>query len=102
VSGGLVKAAPELAEVVRGMCGRPTAILTARGSAPVYRGVSDIYAAGRRPVLLAGFPDVLRQYGGPVKRVMNLVSTEDDDSLTKPPLITRPYTLVVWMSEPPP
>ncbi|HXW44322.1 MAG TPA: hypothetical protein VEL03_06030 [Streptosporangiaceae bacterium] len=101
VNAGIVKAAPELAEVIRGMCDRPTGILINPTPASVSQVVGNIYRAGRRPVLLAGFPDALRQYGGPLREVMDLVSTQDDDSLTKPPMITRPYTLVVWMSEPP-
>ncbi len=95
------KAAPELAEVARGMCDRPTAILTVLTPAAVDRVISRIYGAGRRPVLLAGFPEALTSYGGPVRRVLSLDTTQDDDVLTNAPMITRPLTLVVWMSLPP-
>jgi len=101
VNSGIVKASPELAEVVRGMCDVPTAILTGPTATSVHHVIRGIYRAGRRPVLLAGFPAALAAYGGPVRQIMNLVTTQDDDSLTTPPMITRPFTLVVWMSEPP-
>jgi hypothetical protein len=101
VNSGILKASPELAEVVRGMCDRPTAILTKPTAASVDHVIRGIYRAGRRPVLLAGFPSALTSHGGPVRQIMNLVTTQDDDSLTTPPMTTRPFTLVVWMSEPP-
>jgi len=101
VNEGIVKAAPELAEVVRGMCDRPTVILAGPTSASVRHIIRGIYRAGRRPVLLAGAPEALTSYGGPMRRVMDLNTTQDDDSLTTPPMITRPFTLIVWMSEPP-
>ncbi len=100
VSTGTSKAGNQLPEVIRGMCDRPTAILNEnpRLAGPLLRA---IYRAGRQPVLLAGFPLELAQFGGPMEHVMALHTTQDGSILTAPPTGTIPFNLSVWLSEPP-
>ncbi len=96
------------AEVIRGMCGDPTARVTTRSadSPPdltVMREiVRSIRQAGRRPVFLAGDASELEPYGGVVTEVLKLNTTQDDSVLLAPPLDTKPFTLSIWMWEPAP
>jgi hypothetical protein len=96
--GGPGRLGNQLAEVVRGMCGLPTA--TARSGRPpaVAAIVRDIQRAGRRPVLLAGYGRVLEPYGGQVRKVMGLHTARDGETLTVPPTQTAPFNLAVWMT----
>ena len=90
-----------LAQVVRGMCGEPTASLYPRPGT-VGRVVRGIRQAGRRPVLLAAHCSQLTPYGGVTREIMNLQSRQDTRTRTTPPLNTRPFTVTVCMSEPAP
>jgi hypothetical protein len=101
VNAGQSKASPELAEVVRGMCGRPAAILTSGGKPAVAKAVRAIWQTGRQPVLVAGYPKVLGSFGGTPRHVMDLHTAMDGATLTAPPTGTRPFTLSLWISEPP-
>jgi hypothetical protein len=92
--------ASRLTELVRGMCGVPTADLSNARVAGAERVVRGITAAGRRPVFLAGAAPRLRRYGGRITLVMNLHSTQDVNALTAPPAQTLPFDVQVWMSEP--
>jgi hypothetical protein len=92
--------ADRLAEVVRGMCGIPAARMTAAPPAVVAQAVRGIRQAGRRPVLLASSRSRLAPYGGRIRQVMRLRSTQDENALTAPPLHTLPFDVDVWMSEP--
>jgi hypothetical protein len=94
--------ADRLTQVVRGMCGDPAgrfAVIT-----PSYRTVErvlrGIVRAGRRPVLLAAKKSQLVRYGGQLRQIMRLRTTQDESTLTKPPLHTWPLKMDVWMSEP--
>jgi hypothetical protein len=91
-----------LTEVVRGMCGDPSAAVTTPRHATVDAVVRGIVQAGRRPVLLAGSRSELTRYGGQVRQIMRLRTTIDGSALTKPPLNVWPLKLNVWMSEPSP
>jgi hypothetical protein len=95
------RAGNELAEVVRGMCNRPTAIWIDPNLDPVHNVIRGIYRAGRRPVLMGGYPAVLRRFGGRMRHVMDLETQGDGGVLTVPPTNTQPFGLSVWMSEPP-
>jgi hypothetical protein len=88
----------QLAEVVRGMCGLPTA--TAKSSRPpaVAAILRHIQRAGRQPVLLAGDGRALAPYGGQVQKVMGLRTARDGETLTIPPTQTAPFSLAVWMT----
>ncbi len=96
------------AQIVRGMCGDPTARVTTRSSdnppdPTVMREiVQRIRQAGRRPVILAGDASELKPYGGQVREVLDLNTTQDENVLLGPPLTTKPFTLSIWMWEPAP
>jgi hypothetical protein len=96
--GGPGRLGNQLTEVVRGMCGLPTA--TALSSRPPAVGaiVRDIQRAGRQPVLLAGNGRLLEPYGGQVQKVMGLHTARDGETLTLPPVQTAPFNLAVWMT----
>jgi hypothetical protein len=92
--------ADRLAQIVRGMCGNPSARINHPRQATVENVVQSIVRAGRRPVLLADSPSELTRYGGQVRQVMRLRTTMDGSTLTSPPLYTWGLTLNLWMSEP--
>jgi hypothetical protein len=91
-----------LDEVVRGMCGVPVAAIDHANFASTEQVVRGIERAGRRPVFLAGTQKTLVRFGGPIRQVMRLRSTQDMNALTAPPLHTLPFDVNVWMSEPTP
>jgi hypothetical protein len=89
--------ADRFAQVVRGICNTPTAILSHPGALnPVVQGIEK---AGRRPVLLAGnkaeLPGIPRQ-------VVDLLTTQEAHNLTAPPTRTWLVHYTVWMSTPSP
>jgi len=94
--------AGNLDQVVRGMCGDPTADVVNPRPAAVRQDVLSITQAGRRPVLLAATRSQLDQYGGPIRQIMMLWITWDAHTLTTAPLDPWPYSFTVWMSEPTP
>jgi hypothetical protein len=85
-------------QVVRGMCGEPTAWMDPH-PAGVRQVVGAIRQAGRRPVLLALSRSRVAPYG-PARQVLALRTREDTRLRTSPPLITKPRPLSVWMTEP--
>jgi hypothetical protein len=95
-------AANWLPEVVRGMCGDPAAIVPTARPATVDAVLRGIARAGRRPVLLAGWPGRLSAYGGQPRLIMRLRTYMDPSNLTTPPLTNWPLKLSIWMSEPAP
>jgi hypothetical protein len=99
VSGGI---AARLDQVVRGMCGDPTADIVDPHPATIEQDVLSVTRAGRRPVLLAARRSDLVRYGGPLRRIMALRTTWDPHTLTTPPLYPWRYDITVWMSEPGP
>ena len=90
-----------LLQTVRGMCDVPAARLFLPQPASVRATVAGIRHAGRRPVLLAAKRAQLSPFGGPLRQVMNLHSASDSHTLTEPPTGTVPFTITVWMWEPP-
>jgi hypothetical protein len=91
--------AGEFAQVIRGMCGDPTASVAGQPAGNVQRVLAGIEHAGRRPVLLGASPSQLYGYGGgsPVE-VLNLATSEDPHTLTQPPAAVWPVHYVIWMS----
>jgi len=87
-------------QVIRGMCGEPTAWMHAR-PAEVRQVISAIRQAGRRPVLLGGSRSQVAPYG-PARQVLALRTREDARLRTSPPMITLPRPMSVWMTEPAP
>jgi hypothetical protein len=92
--------ADRFAQLVRGMCGTPAAVLTQVTPATVGAVVSGIEAAGRRPLLLAEQQNELKSYGGPPREVVNLLTTQEAHNLTTPATRTWLIHYTVWMSAP--
>ena len=88
-----------MGQVVRGMCGVPTAASLHSDPGYVHMLVASIQRAGRRPVILSAKPSLLAEYGAPVKRVMNLHTQVDPHSLIWAPKDTDKIMMQIWMSE---
>ena len=97
IDGGVTRNGTQLLEVVRGMCGLPSALATSSQGQQVDKLIYDIRRAGRWPVLLAGFGRALASYGPP-RRIMALHTTRDGETLTVAPTGTAPFNLAVWMT----
>jgi len=95
--------AAETAQVVRGMCGDPAAIVEWPTRARIRALIADIQRVGRRPVLLSGGRRSLLSYrqspGQNPVRVMYLYTRTDAHELVKPPYGTDPDTFIIWMLE---
>ena len=92
--------ANQMAEVVRGMCGEPTAALIGPQQRHLQAVLAGIRRDGRVPVLLALSQPELAPYGGTMRRILFLQTRVDEHELIKPPLNTIKFRFVVWMSEP--
>jgi hypothetical protein len=92
--------ANEFAQVARGLCATPTAVLDRPTAADVAAAVSAILRTGRRPCLLAQKSAELIAYGGGPRQVVNLTTTQPARDLTAPPTLTWPIQYTVWMSNP--
>ncbi|MBC6458768.1 hypothetical protein [Actinomadura sp. HBU206391] len=92
--------ADRFTQVIRGMCGVPTA-RTVRGASEqdVRRVIGRIYAVGRRPVVLGALPSSVAPYGE-ARQVVHVKTRQDEHSLVTPPDGTWGLTIDVWMSEP--
>ena len=88
------------AQVVRGMCGHPAAWIQPRPSG-VRQVVRAMQQAGQRPVLLAAGRSQVAPYGT-AREILALRTRKDTRVRTSPPLSTRPLTITVWMTQPPP
>ena len=91
--------ADRFAQVIRGICGTPAAVLTNPTGATTSAVVQGIEGVGRRPVLLAQQPAELTGYGAP-RAVVNLLTTQEAHNLTSPPTRTWGIHYTVWMAEP--
>jgi hypothetical protein len=90
--------ADRFAQVIRGMCGVPAAVLT---NVKTLRQVDEgIEAVGRRPVILAENEDELPAGGSKPNEVVNLLTTQEAHNLTSPPTRTWLIHYTVWMSVP--
>jgi hypothetical protein len=90
--------ADRFAQVVRGMCGVPAAVLTDVGE---IRQVDEgIEAVGRRPVFLAEHESELPVDSSQPDEVVNLLTTQEAHNLTAPPTRTWLIHYTVWMSVP--
>jgi len=93
--------AARFTQVIRGMCGVPTAWIAGQPAGNLQAVLSGIERAGRRPVLLGSRPSQLYAYGTPV-RAMNLRTLQDPHTLTQPPTTPWPARYVIWMTTPSP
>jgi hypothetical protein len=84
-------------QVVRGMCGVPTARMRHPSPADAETIVADIRIAGRRPVLLGPSAASVARYGGvaPV-HVLGLTIRGDAHTLTTPPLHPTAGLVAAW------
>jgi len=90
--------AAEFSQVIRGMCGVPTASMTGPPGGNAQAIVGGIIRAGRRPVLLGARRSQLSAYGGaPAVQVLNLSTSQDPHTLTQPPTTLYPAHYVIWM-----
>ena len=85
--------ADRFAQVLRGMCGLPTAVLTDHKA--LNSVITGIQSVGRRPVLLAANQAELP---GTPKEILNLLTTQEAHNLTAPPTRTWLVHYTVWMS----
>ncbi len=92
--------ADRFAQVARGTCDTPTAIVGHPTAATVAAVLSGIERAGRRPVLLARDQSLLAPYGGGPRPVVNLLTTQEAHDLTAPATRTWPIRYTVWLSDP--
>jgi hypothetical protein len=92
--------ADEFAQVSRGMCDTPTAVLDRPAAASLDAVVSGIERAGRRPVLLAATESELAPYGGVPKQVISLLTTQDPNDPTSAPAGPWPIRYTAWLSVP--
>ena len=88
------------AQVTRGICNTPTAIMDNPSPAAVSAVIAGIERAGRHPVLLAQFAPELAPYGGDPREVVNLYTTQEAHELTTAPERTWNIHYTVWMSTP--
>ena len=91
--------ADRFAQVIRGICDTPAAVMTNPAKASIDQVVRGIEGVGRRPVLLAQQPTELTSYGAP-REIVNLLTTQEAHNLTAPPTRTWGIHYTVWMSEP--
>jgi hypothetical protein len=91
-------AAGEFAQVIRGMCGVPTAVMAGAPMAQVQAVIRGIAGAGREPILLATRPSELTAFGTTPRRAVHLVTTQDAHNLKQPPAAPWPITYQLWMS----
>jgi hypothetical protein len=92
--------ADQFAQVIRGMCDTPTAVLGHVTPVTVSEVMARIEGAKRRPVLLAQAESELAGYGGTPTEVVNLLTTQEAHDPTTPPSGTWPIRYTVWMSQP--
>jgi hypothetical protein len=92
--------ADRFAQVVRGTCDTPTAILDHPTAKTVGEVLAGIERAGRRPVLMAQDQSLLAPYGGGPRQVVNLLTTQEAHDLTAPATRTWPIQYTVWLSDP--
>ena len=92
--------ADRFAQVARGTCDTPTAILDHPTATTVDAVLSGIERAGRRPVLMAQDQSLLAPYGGGPRQVVNLLTTQEAHDLTAPATRTWPIRYTVWLSDP--
>ncbi|MEV0996663.1 hypothetical protein [Nonomuraea sp. NPDC050202] len=90
-------------QVVRGMCGKPAAQVARVGSADlapeseVRRLIERVRAAGRVPVVLGAEQGQVSPYGA-ASQIMELVTRQDERSLTEAPNGTWSLRMNVWMA----
>ena len=93
-------AADEFAQVIRGMCGVPAAVMAGQPSSKVRSVVFAIERQGRQPALLSTDAGELIAYGIAPGKVVGFSSTQDAHDLTQPPTTTWQISYNLWMAVP--
>ena len=93
-------AADEFAQVIRGMCKVPTAVMANAPVAEVQAVEQAIRAKGREPVLLATRAVELARFRATPRKVLGLNTTQDPHTLTQPPGSPWQITYSLWMLAP--
>ena len=93
-------AADEFAQVIRGMCKVPTAVMANAPVTEVQAVEQAIMAKGREPVLLATRPIELARFRATPRKVLGLNTTQDPHTLTQPPGSPWQITYSLWMLAP--
>ena len=89
--------ADPFAQVIRGICNTPAAVLQNPTRATVDEVVRGIEGVGRRPILLAQQATELTGYHVPPREIVNLLTTQEAHNLTAPPTRTWGIHYTVWM-----
>lgn len=98
---GLDRSADVYTAAVRGMCGVPVARFYTPTRARVDAAVAAIRSTGRRPVLLAGTPEVLGRYtDAPMRHLVDLHSRGDQHTFLRRPTGTMAKSLTGWLAFP--
>jgi hypothetical protein len=92
--------AASFTQVVRGMCGMPTARMDDASASTVEQAVVAIEHIGRRPVLLGASQKSVALVGSVPQQVLNLSTWQDAHALTGPPAAPWALTYTVWMASP--
>ena len=91
----------QFGQVIRGMCGVPTAGATRHTRAKLLADVRAIERTGRHPFVLASTPQELSPFGnGLMKRIMKLETTIDNHQIFGTPLYTVPQRFAAYSWEP--
>ncbi|MGH3270171.1 MAG: hypothetical protein ACRDN1_14125, partial [Trebonia sp.] len=98
--------AATFAQVIRGLCGQPAALVipVASAGAPadgLEQAVRSVEQAGRRPVLLGATQSSVSLPGAVPRPVVSLRTAGDAESLTGAPTETWPVTYSAWLAVPP-
>ncbi len=93
-------AADEFAQVIRGMCKVPTAVMARASVAEVQAVEQAVRAKGREPVLLATRAVELARFRATPRKVLGLNTTQDPHTLTQPPGSPWQITYSLWMLAP--
>jgi hypothetical protein len=93
-------AADEFAQVIRGMCKVPTAVMADASVAEVQAVEQAIRAKGREPVLLATRSAELVRFQATPRKVLGLNTTQEPHNLTQPPTSPWEITYSLWMLAP--
>lgn len=93
-------AADEFAQVIRGMCKVPTAVMAGAPVTEVQAVEQAITAKGREPVLLATRAVELVRFRAQPRKVLGLNTTQEPHTLTQPPASPWQITYSLWMLAP--
>ena len=94
------RAADEFAQVIRGMCKVPTAVMAGAPVTEVQAVEQAIRAKGREPVLLATRSAELTRFRATPRKVLGLNTTQEPHTLTQPPTSPWQITYSLWMLAP--